>query len=99
MSPQLPEIDHVGYYSHINKLRSRDVDAMIILYDATFSWQSNHFIMPHVSACIPRAKLTGICGPVGSGKSSLLMAICGEIEKQAGVLGLGPEEMENGEEI
>uniref|UniRef100_A0A8D9EWB0 ABC-type xenobiotic transporter n=2 Tax=Cacopsylla melanoneura TaxID=428564 RepID=A0A8D9EWB0_9HEMI len=92
----LPETDHTAYYSHINKLKSRDTDDSVIIRNATFTWHSQHFIMSHVSACVPRAKLTGVCGPVGAGKSSLLMAICGEIDKQSGVLALGPEDMENG---
>ncbi|KAI5710558.1 hypothetical protein M8J75_009674 [Diaphorina citri] len=92
----LPETDHTAYYSHINKLKSKDSNEMVIILNATFTWHTPHFIMSHISASIPRGQLTGVCGPVGSGKSSLLMAICGEIDKQSGVLGLGPDEMENG---
>lgn len=92
----LPETDHTAYYSHINKLKTKDSNDVAIIRNATFTWHTPHFIMSHVSANIPSGQLTGVCGPVGSGKSSLLMAICGEIDKQSGVLGLGPDDMENG---
>lgn len=36
-------------------------------------------ILHNVSVTVPREKLLGICGTVGSGKSSLLYAIMGDV--------------------
>jgi len=56
---------------------------------ATTAEEKGHFIMPddnqHVETLhnieleVPRGKLIGICGSVGSGKSSLLSAIMGDV--------------------
>ncbi|KAJ3356690.1 hypothetical protein HDU91_005517, partial [Kappamyces sp. JEL0680] len=37
-----------------------------------------------ISFAIPRGKLVAICGPVGSGKSSILSALIGDMKKKAG---------------
>ncbi|KAG7096565.1 hypothetical protein E1B28_003986 [Marasmius oreades] len=39
------------------------------------------FTLPHVSLTIPRGQLVAIVGPVGSGKSSLLQALIGEMRQ------------------
>ncbi|KAI8807295.1 P-loop containing nucleoside triphosphate hydrolase protein [Cladochytrium replicatum] len=42
------------------------------------------FRLKDINLDIPRGKLTAICGPIGSGKSSLLSGIIGEMRKTSG---------------
>ncbi|OCH95476.1 P-loop containing nucleoside triphosphate hydrolase protein [Obba rivulosa] len=42
------------------------------------------FQLKHVNLSIPRGQLTAIVGPVGSGKTSLLQGVIGEMRKTAG---------------
>lgn len=60
---------------------------------ATFSWHAtecqngqNVFKLSNINLNIPRGKLTAIVGHVGSGKSSLLMALLGELDIKTGSL-------------
>ena len=43
----------------------------------------------HLTLSIPRGSLVAIVGPVGSGKSSLVYAMLGEMTRTAGSLRLG----------
>ena len=55
---------------------------------ATFSWHpvESSLKLHDINLDIPRGRLTAIVGHVGSGKSSLLMAMLGELDIQAGSL-------------
>ncbi|KAF5400099.1 Multidrug resistance protein 7 [Paragonimus heterotremus] len=51
------------------------------LRDASFYWSSpERLVLSNVTLCVQRGHLVGIVGPVGSGKSSLLLAILGELK-------------------
>ncbi|KAI8926107.1 P-loop containing nucleoside triphosphate hydrolase protein [Entophlyctis helioformis] len=45
-------------------------------------------ILKDISLTIRRGELVGVCGPVGAGKSSLINAILGEMQKTSGRLGV-----------
>ncbi|OTF77487.1 hypothetical protein BLA29_004731 [Euroglyphus maynei] len=74
------------------KLRSLKTDA-IRISKASFSWeqQLNNDLRPtlaNINVRIPKGKLVAIVGQVGSGKSSLLNAILGEMHKQNGSIAI-----------
>lgn len=47
------------------------------------------FKMENINLSIPRGQLCAIVGPVGSGKSSLLQGLVGEMRKTSGMIKLG----------
>lgn len=71
----------------------------ICMKDATFQWETLTDIGTHkdnprsrianISMSIPRGSLVGICGPTGSGKSSLLSCLVGEMKYVSGNVTLG----------
>ncbi|CAH1274483.1 ABCC1 [Branchiostoma lanceolatum] len=57
----------------------------ISVYDGTFSWgKEEDPILKNVNLSIPGGALVAVIGQVGSGKSSLLSALLGEMETQGG---------------
>ncbi|KAA3674940.1 ATP-binding cassette, subfamily C (CFTR/MRP), member 10 [Paragonimus westermani] len=51
------------------------------LRNATFYWSSpERPVLLNVTLCVQQGQLVGIVGPVGAGKSSLLLAILGELK-------------------
>lgn len=40
-----------------------------------------YFLLYRINICIPEGSLAAVVGPVGSGKSSFLSALLGEMEK------------------
>ncbi|KAJ3331521.1 Multidrug resistance-associated protein 4, partial [Kappamyces sp. JEL0680] len=64
-------------------------DALVVLRDACFSWESAEQktsiqILNQVSLSIKRRSLTFVVGPVGSGKTSLLNGILGDMTLSSG---------------
>ena len=51
----------------------------VIMSNASFSWYDNKLCLSSLNITIEPGTLVGITGPVGSGKSSLLAAILGEM--------------------
>ncbi len=47
--------------------------------------------LSNLSLCIPAGRLTAVVGEVGSGKSSFLQALMGELEPKEGRLALAPQ--------
>ncbi|XP_062999456.1 multidrug resistance-associated protein 1-like [Elgaria multicarinata webbii] len=61
----------------------------VIVKNATFSWsRSDQPSVNNVSFAIPERRLVAVVGQVGCGKSSLLSALLGEMEKQEGHVSL-----------
>ncbi|XP_026771847.2 multidrug resistance-associated protein 1 isoform X2 [Pangasianodon hypophthalmus] len=57
----------------------------IRIVDGTFSWsRDDPPALKRVNVCIPEGALVAVVGQVGSGKSSLLSALLGEMHKQEG---------------
>ncbi|KAI8916137.1 P-loop containing nucleoside triphosphate hydrolase protein [Gorgonomyces haynaldii] len=69
-----------------------DPRVMVYLKEATFSWnpfsKEAQSCLKKVELKLRKGELTGVCGPVGSGKSSLIYAILGELHLQSGSLGM-----------
>ena len=60
-------------------------EAAIQLSNANFSWQKQSTpILQNISIRVDPSSLLSVIGQVGSGKSSFLMALLGEMEKQKG---------------
>nr|KAG5685655.1 hypothetical protein BaRGS_020897 [Batillaria attramentaria] len=69
-----------------NVTRDPDADNVLSIENGTFTWDNT---MPkptlqNISLAIPQGKLVAVVGPVGCGKSSLLAAMLGEMEKLKG---------------
>ncbi|KAG0152553.1 hypothetical protein CROQUDRAFT_55936 [Cronartium quercuum f. sp. fusiforme G11] len=63
------------------------VDSPAIIVDAAdFAWapSSPEATLTHISLSVPRGALVAVVGRVGSGKSSLLCGLLGEMDKRAG---------------
>nr|XP_028561207.1 multidrug resistance-associated protein 1-like isoform X1 [Podarcis muralis] len=61
----------------------------IIVKSATFSWSRNDPpSLNNISLAIPEHRLVAVVGQVGCGKSSLLSALLGEMEKREGLVSL-----------
>ncbi|XP_015787127.1 canalicular multispecific organic anion transporter 2-like [Tetranychus urticae] len=57
----------------------------ISVKNATFSWsQDEEAVLTNINIEVPQNKLIAIVGPVGSGKSSLLAALLGDLHKKQG---------------
>ncbi|OAY37002.1 hypothetical protein MANES_11G066800v8 [Manihot esculenta] len=59
-------------------------DMAVIMHDTCCSWSSSNeqqqnLVLNHVTLCVPKGSFIAIIGEVGSGKSSLLSAILGEM--------------------
>ena len=59
-------------------------DNDIEVQDATFAWNNDTTQLSEISLQAPKGTLTAIVGAVGSGKSSLLQAILGEMRRVKG---------------
>ncbi|XP_064236113.1 multidrug resistance-associated protein 1-like isoform X3 [Aotus nancymaae] len=72
--PQSIETEYIG-------------DHAIGFTDASFSWDKRGIpVLKDLNLKIPEGALVGVVGQVGSGKSSMLSAILGEMEKLTGIV-------------
>ena len=51
--------------------------------NGTFAW-SDDVVLRNIKLKVPKGSLIAVIGPVGSGKSSFLSAILGEMDKVSG---------------
>ncbi|KAE8579699.1 hypothetical protein XENTR_v10024156 [Xenopus tropicalis] len=64
-------------------------EGSINMKDATFSWSRNDLpSLKDINISIPEGSLVAVVGQVGCGKSSLLSALLGEMEKQDGYVAM-----------
>jgi len=66
-----------------SSIKQIDNDGNVIkIVGGSFKWEEKgDIVIDKVDFCVPRRKLVAVVGPVGSGKSSLLSAILGDMEK------------------
>ncbi|XP_071797862.1 multidrug resistance-associated protein 1-like [Asterias amurensis] len=68
-----------------NVKRSSDIDCAINIKDADFAWsRDENLILKHIAVNVQPGSLVAVVGQVGCGKSSLLSAILGDMEKIKG---------------
>uniref|UniRef100_A0A8C1J762 Multidrug resistance-associated protein 1 n=1 Tax=Cyprinus carpio TaxID=7962 RepID=A0A8C1J762_CYPCA len=61
----------------------------IRIVDGAFSWSKDDSpTLKRINVCIPEGALVAVVGHVGSGKSSLLSALLGEMQKQEGYVSI-----------
>ena len=70
--------------AEVTLLSSSNNDNVIEIQDGTFSWSNDSSQLSDISFKVPNGYLTAIVGAVGSGKSSLLQAIMGEMKTMKG---------------
>uniref|UniRef100_UPI00358DFD85 ATP-binding cassette sub-family C member 10 n=1 Tax=Myxine glutinosa TaxID=7769 RepID=UPI00358DFD85 len=91
----LPEFDMASYYTKDSSWI--ESGAQVQLRDATFSWSSipatekiagdgpdQTPVLQGLSLCVLEGELVGVVGKVGSGKTSVISAIIGELHRHGG---------------
>ncbi|CAN6221055.1 unnamed protein product [Urochloa humidicola] len=70
----------------VKRVPSDNSDIRVQVQDGNFSWNANRadLSLRNVNLSISRGEKVAVCGPVGSGKSSLLYALLGEIPRISG---------------
>ncbi|RCV22675.1 hypothetical protein SETIT_4G239600v2 [Setaria italica] len=60
----------------------------VLVQDGNFSWTANRadLSLRNINLSVSRGEKVAVCGPVGSGKSSLLYALLGEIPRISGLV-------------
>ncbi|XP_024120755.1 canalicular multispecific organic anion transporter 2 isoform X3 [Oryzias melastigma] len=65
--------------------KNTSADFSVAVVNGTFSWWKDQSPVLHsISVMVPRGSLLAVVGPVGCGKSSLISALLGEMEKVEG---------------
>ncbi|XP_064639147.1 ATP-binding cassette sub-family C member 4-like isoform X1 [Lineus longissimus] len=85
----LDELEH-AVLERKNSLRPKLSDCGVVVKNLTASWDKTgeNTTLKDISLSVSTGELVAVIGPVGSGKSSLLMAILGEMMKQKGEITL-----------
>ncbi|XP_036005136.1 ATP-binding cassette sub-family C member 9 isoform X1 [Fundulus heteroclitus] len=65
---------------------SETEDVAVKVSNGSFTWGNNQLTLSDISIRIPTGQLTMIVGQVGCGKSSLLLAMLGEMQAVAGIV-------------
>lgn len=79
---QEAEISNAELYSRIPPSPTNDIE--ISVANGKFSWGVDKTTIDDVNLTVKKGQFIGVIGEVGSGKSSLLLALLGELEKQEG---------------
>ncbi|KAH9505171.1 Multidrug resistance-associated protein 4 [Bulinus truncatus] len=82
----LEELDHSSSVEHTH-LNQSDEKCFVELDNVTAKWEGNMSeinTLEKISLRVDPGKLVAVIGPVGAGKSSLLMSILGELPAQTG---------------
>ncbi|ETN62869.1 multidrug resistance-associated protein 1 [Anopheles darlingi] len=61
-------------------------DEALTIKDGTFSWGEETPTLKNINLSLRKGQLSAIVGTVGTGKSSLISALLGEMEKQSGIV-------------
>ena len=62
----------------------KHVDSLPLLEGATLAWDQTNVLFD-INLRLAHGEITAVCGEVGSGKSSLLYACCGELNRIRGI--------------
>jgi ATP-binding cassette, subfamily C (CFTR/MRP), member 1 len=72
-----PELDS-------NSVNRNPSEFSLKIQDGNFSWGGKEKILKSINISVKKGSLSAVVGPVGSGKSSLIGALLGEMEKTSG---------------
>ncbi|KAG1737805.1 ABC protein [Suillus lakei] len=90
---RLTHIFHAELISEDALVIAEDQELALVVKDATFESAPEKdaplFRVKNVTMTIPRGQLVAVVGPVGSGKSSLLQGLIGEMRKVSGHVSFG----------
>ncbi|XP_055893890.1 multidrug resistance-associated protein 1-like isoform X1 [Biomphalaria glabrata] len=77
--------DRMFYEGQFKQIRTRNETYAIAISSGTFRWdRSSQPVLKSINLNIPQGKLVALVGHIGSGKSSLLSALLGEMDKVCG---------------
>ncbi len=68
-------------------------DTLVTIKDLHFSWDGRRDIFSGVNLSIPKGKITAIMGPSGTGKTTLLRMIGGQLRPTQGTVYVGEDEI------
>lgn len=68
----------------IDNVTHMPCDKAMYIKNGTFSWDGTVEVLKTINIAVKKASLTAVVGPVGSGKTSLISAFLGEMEKLSG---------------
>uniref|UniRef100_A0A1L8E4B5 ABC-type glutathione-S-conjugate transporter n=2 Tax=Nyssomyia neivai TaxID=330878 RepID=A0A1L8E4B5_9DIPT len=85
----LVSIDRINKFMNSEELDPDNVThkphkSALIVENGIFSWGDDDATLKNINVEIPKGALTAVVGPVGCGKSSLVSALLGEMEKKQG---------------
>lgn len=69
----------------VKRNQLQDSNLSLQVQSGTFGWESIH-TLKNLNLTVNRGEKIAVCGPVGSGKSSLLYAVLGEVTKLSGTV-------------
>ncbi|KAJ6647722.1 Multidrug resistance-associated protein 1 [Pseudolycoriella hygida] len=83
-------VDRINKFLNSDELDAESIEhyeeerAPLLMEDASFSWEGKKAMLSNLNIRVGQGELVAVVGSVGSGKSSLLAAFLGEMEKISG---------------
>ncbi len=74
----------LGIYTQLNFLILTPTEDPLVIENASFAWDADSMTLKNINLRVKNGSLVAVVGSVGAGKSSLLAAVLGELEKKAG---------------
>lgn len=71
-----------------NNVTNNPSDYALSISNGTFTWGGEHVTLKNINLKVKKGNLTAIVGSVGSGKTSLISALLGEMEKLNGLVNI-----------
>lgn len=86
-------MNHSAYFTSMSFMREAKEDSVVVMKNAEFSWHADEegFRLKDITVNIRKKQFVGVIGKVGSGKSSFLQAITGDLVKMRGAVSVADE--------
>lgn len=69
-----------------NNVTNNSSEFALHIKDGNFAWVNDELVLKNINLEVKKGSLTAVVGSVGSGKSSLISALLGEMEKHSGAV-------------